>query len=350
MNFSYCTARDKAGVTKRGSFTRTASWNAVAARGFQAGLVFLLLMGCGRSAPEESEETGTKPLSVAPLANYYGKIVVNGEIVGSGVFIQHIGSDGRRYPYFATMRHILDEHTNFFQTNAVFTLVAPKHGGGHTLVSFPKKAATPFIDAQNNADLALIALPTEEELKEQHAAIQWVVYDGRVGFFSVYDVVLLDSKKTRTLGVEIGMETWTFGALNRLTGVMADCDKETPVSVRRGAVAMISKGDMKLIYGATPMMVIDSMVWGGDSGGPVFVRAGKCVKGNWGLLGIVVGRVNGRQFNNGVIRNEKNQMSSQPEFENSGYAYVTPGPVVAKMLEQLEIDLRLGRTSHGGVW
>lgn len=332
------------------SSTRAESLNAFVTRGLQAVLVFLLLMGCGRSTTKESEESSRKRLSVASLANCYGKIVADREIVGSGVFIQHIGSDGRRYPYFATARHILDENGNFFRTNAVFTLVVPKHGGGHRLVNFPKKADTPFIDAQNNADLALIALPTEEELKEQHAAIQWVVHDGRVGSFNVYDVVLLDSKKTCTLGVEIDMETWTFGALNRLAGVMVDQDNETPVSVQRGAVAMISKGGMKLIYGATPMMVIDSMVWGGDSGGPVFVSAGKCVQGKWGLLGIVAGRVNGRQFNRGAILNDRNQMSSQSEFENSGYAYVTPGTVVAKMLERLEIDLRMGRTSHGGVW
>jgi hypothetical protein len=200
----------------------------------KAGFALFLLMGCDRVASKGTQESPGEALPVSALANCYGKLYAGDISVGSGVFIQHIGKSGTVYPYFVTARHVLELNKAFFITTTELRLAAPHKGGGHKDVTFAKCAPSPFIDAQENADLGLIALPSLEVLKDCDTAIRWVVYDGRDWKSGAYDVALMDKGRIKRRGVDIGIETWTFGALENLRSDMIDSRNETLVSVRRG--------------------------------------------------------------------------------------------------------------------
>lgn len=312
----------------------------------------LVLAGCDDREPPvpqvNSDETTATLAPVSALVHCYGKLVANTEVAGSGVFVRHISFNNMVYTYFATARHVLESsglsQAQFYE----FILMDSK--GRHILRKFEKRSAMPFMDAQNNADLALIALPSESELEAMGTAISWVVYDSRkTAETACHSIQILETdKRTDRPAVEVGTETWMFGALDTLGGVMEDRENETPVAVWRGSVAMAPRGRMKLIYGATPVIVLQTTVWEVDSGGPVFVRSAGNGQPDWLLLGILAGYVNGREFSEGVLKNRSDSSMNKRVFENSGYAYLTPSTVLVKMLQQLELDLAAGMTSHGG--
>jgi hypothetical protein len=318
-----------------------------------AAMLAMWITGCRREQPEAEAAHAVPPLSPAELACSYGKLVVADEIVGSGVFICRIAPNRTVYPFFATARHVVEENAAAFLQGRTVELICSAAQGGHKLIKLEKRSPTPYFEMRYNSDLALIALPTKQELQNQGTAIQWVVSEyedpAKGNAAGVRHALRLESSEQGRQRAEIGTETWMFGAMDKLRGVMDDVEHETPVALWRGSVAMVPRGKMKLRYGATSVLVLQSCVWEGDSGGPVFVRCGENGQSAWSLLGLLVGYVNNREYTNQVFKTSVHK-SDLRVYENSGYAYLTPADVLVKMLEQLELDLMLGKVQHGGAY